>query len=136
MKSTDNKKLAAEWFEKAEEDRKSIEAILKENGAPSTACFLSQQMAEKYLKGFLIYKGEKIPKIHDLIKIFHLIKKIDVAINKLKEDVSLLNRYYITTRYPADVPEGFSIDLAIQAFKSAKRIKNWVLNRFWKSPNR
>ena len=37
-----NRKLATEWFEKGDDDEKSIEAILKENGAPSTACFLSQ----------------------------------------------------------------------------------------------
>lgn len=40
-----------EWWQKAAEDELSIQAILKENGAPSTACFLAQQMAEKYLKG-------------------------------------------------------------------------------------
>ena len=40
----------ASWFSKADEDELSVRAVLKE-GAPSTACFLSQQIAEKYLKG-------------------------------------------------------------------------------------
>ena len=40
-----NRKLFMEWFQKGDEDEKSIGAILKNGGASSTACFLSQQMA-------------------------------------------------------------------------------------------
>lgn len=124
-----NKKLTAEWFKKAEEDKMSIKAILKENGAPSTACFLSQQMAEKYLKGFLIFKENNAPKTHDLRALFNLIKKIESNIIKLEDDVTLLNQYYIATRYPADLPDGFSLSMAKEAFKAAQKIKNWTLGK-------
>lgn len=62
-----------EWFQKAEEDELSIQAILKENGAPSTACFLAQQMAEKYLKGLLVFYEQPFRKIHDLLKLESLL---------------------------------------------------------------
>jgi len=43
-----NELTAKEWIKKAGEDELSINAIIKnEGGAPSTACFLSQQAAEK-----------------------------------------------------------------------------------------
>ncbi|MEK6645737.1 MAG: HEPN domain-containing protein [Candidatus Firestonebacteria bacterium] len=54
--------LYQEWFVKAEEDELSINAILTEKGAPSTACFLAQQMAEKYIKGFLVFHKKEFPK--------------------------------------------------------------------------
>ncbi len=42
--------LYLEWFRKADDDELSLTVILREGGAPSTACFLAQQVAEKYLK--------------------------------------------------------------------------------------
>lgn len=53
------------WFGKADEDEISAQAVLK-NGSPSTACFLSQQIAEKYLKALLVFSNKPFPKIHDL----------------------------------------------------------------------
>ena len=126
-----NKKLAAEWLRKGDEDEMSIEAILKENGAPSTACFLSQQMAEKYLKGYLVHQGEKALKIHDLVILFNLVKKIDPAFTKFQKAIEILNRYYITTRYPADFPEGFSKDMAKEAFGLVQEIKNFVFDKIF-----
>ncbi|MBU4023138.1 HEPN domain-containing protein [Patescibacteria group bacterium] len=128
-----NKKLATEWFRKGDEDEKSIGAILKENGAPSTACFLSQQMAEKYLKGYLIYQGEKALKIHDLVILFNLVKKIDPAFRKFQKAIEILNRYYVTTRYPADFPEGFSKDTAREAFGFAQEIKDFIFNKIFEA---
>lgn len=58
--------LSGEWFEKAEEDALSLRAVLKE-GAPITACFLAQQMAEKYLKGLLAAHHVEFPKVHNLV---------------------------------------------------------------------
>ena len=54
MKSEGNKLNIQEWIAKAKDDELSIKAIIKEKAAPSTVCFLSQQMAEKYLKALLI----------------------------------------------------------------------------------
>jgi len=124
-----NRKLAAEWFEKGDDDEKSIGAILKENGAPSTACFLSQQMAEKYLKGYLVYQNKEVPKTHDLVMLFNLVKKIDLTFIKFQESVEILNRYYIITRYPADFPQGFSRDVAKEAFEITQAIKGFIFNK-------
>ena len=126
-----NKKLAIEWLRKGDEDERSIEAILKEDGAPSTACFLSQQMAEKYLKGYLVYQGEKALKIHDLVMLFNLVKKTDPVFMKFQEAIEILNRYYITTRYPSDFPEGFSKETAREAFGLAQEIKDFVFDKIY-----
>ena len=124
-----NKNLAQEWFEKAKDDERSIEAILKNGGSFSTACFLSQQMAEKYLKGFLVYHNKRFPKIHDLLDLSRRCEEIDPEFKHLKEDLLILNDYYIATRYPGDWPEKYSKKEAKEAQKKAKEIKQFILKK-------
>lgn len=116
------------WFHKAEEDELSTKNLLKEGGSFSTICFLCQQMAEKYLKGLLIFFNKSFPKIHDLLEIETLILKDYPEIKDLHEDFKVLNRYYTETRYPGDYPE-FTLKEAKEAFESAVKIKNWVLEK-------
>ncbi len=116
---------AEEWFKKAEDDALSVRAILKE-GAPSTACFLSQQLAEKYLKGLLVFHNKPFPKIHDLIELESLLIPVEKNIQNIHTDLVVLNRYYIETRYPGDYPE-FTMDEAREAFGAALRVKEFVL---------
>ena len=113
---------AEEWFKKAEDDALSVRAILKE-GAPSTACFLSQQIAEKYLKGLLVFHNKPFPKVHDLIELESLLIPVEKNIKDLHNDLVVLNRNYIETRYPGDYPE-FTADEAQEAFEAALRIKD------------
>ncbi|MEK7528677.1 MAG: HEPN domain-containing protein [Patescibacteria group bacterium] len=115
------------WFLKAEEDELSARAILDELGHPSTVCFLSQQIAEKYLKGFLVFHSRNFQKVHDLIQMETLIHEIHPAVHSLHEYLVNLNRYYIETRYPGDYPE-FSWKDAKKAFEDAISVKEFVLN--------
>ncbi|MBU1118842.1 HEPN domain-containing protein [Patescibacteria group bacterium] len=122
-----NELNALEWVNRAKDDERSIKAILKdESGAPSTACFLSQQMAEKYFKAFLVYSKEGFQKIHHLDRLLELCIEVDPTFSELTEDAILLNDYYIDTRYPGDVQE-FSFDEAREAFEMAQKIKEVVM---------
>lgn len=53
--ANNNLNIAKEWFARASDDELSCEALFKEKVSPGNICFLSQQMAEKYLKGLLSY---------------------------------------------------------------------------------
>ncbi len=121
--------LANEWFLKAKDDELSAKDILKDQkGAASTVCFLSQQMAEKYLKGYLVFKNKEFPKIHDLDKLVKLCANIDSRFVKIKTDAKFLSGFYIATRYPGDYPE-FTFKDAKKAFEKAIKIKKFVLNK-------
>ncbi len=117
-----------EWFEKAEEDEISIKAILKEMGSPSTVCFLSQQMAEKYLKGLLVFHNKSFPKVHDLLELETRLLQFEPEINEIHENIKTLNRYYIETRYPGDYPE-FDWEESKEAYQAAAQIKQFVLRK-------
>lgn len=116
-----------DWFKKAEEDEISTRAVLKE-GSPSTACFLSQQMAEKYLKGLLVFHGKEFQKVHDLAYLETLLLEVEPTIIQISDDLALLTDYSLKTRYPADQEE-FSFQEAKEAYESALRVKSFVLER-------
>lgn len=119
--------ILEEWIKKAGEDELSCKSILKHrDGAPSSVCFMSQQMAEKYLKGFLVYKEKYFPKIHDLKRILSLCKEIEKDFEKLNEEAVKLSEYCVETRYPGDYPEGISWKMAEEAFELANNVKNFV----------
>lgn len=132
-----NQKLQAEeWISKASEDEANAKSILTHrDGTPSGTCFLSQQMAEKYLKGLLIFYKKEFPKIHDLIALETLLLEVVSEIKDLHDDIKLLNRYYIETRYPGDYAE-FSWQDAEEAFGSATKIKEFVLKKIKASINK
>lgn len=116
-----------DWFKKAGEDELSVKAILRE-GAPSTACFLSQQMAEKLLKGLLVFYKKEFPKLHDLLKLKDLLLDVAPEISQLHDDLKLLNRYYTEARYPNDQEEFSKYD-AKNALEAAVRIEYFVLEK-------
>jgi HEPN domain-containing protein len=101
---------------------------LEEGGYYGTTCFLAQQMAEKYLKAFLVYRGWKLEKVHDLIKLLNECKKILPDFEDLKEECILLNDYYIETRYPLDTPVDYAKKEAREALAAAERIGRFVVN--------
>lgn len=128
MMLEDKEKNYLEWFKKAEEDELSADAILKAGGASSTACFLSQQIAEKYLKGLLVFNDKPFPKVHDLLELETLVLDLTPEIKDYEEDLDLLSTYYIETCYPGDYPE-FSRKEAEEALISARKIKEFVLRK-------
>lgn len=125
MPSDRPRQLYHEWLYKASEDELSIRAILKE-GAPSTACFLSQQMAEKYLKGLLLFHQQPLVKVHDLLQLETMMLTCEPDIITIHGHLTFLNRYYIETRYPGDFPE-FSLTEAKDAFAAAVAVKDFVM---------
>ena len=103
MKEENKKIIVARWVRKAREDELNIRSILRHrDGAPSGVCFLSQQMAEKYLKAMLIFYDLELMKIHDLIKLISLLENNAPGIKEIDEAAALLNQYYIETRYAGD----------------------------------
>ena len=117
-----------EQIKRADDDELSLEAIFKEGGAPNTACFLCQQMGEKYLKAFLVNKKKWYPKVHALDALWELCNKIDSSFEDIKKDAVFLNDFYVTTRYPGDYPT-FSMQDAKEAYEAALRIKDFVLKK-------
>lgn len=104
------KKDAERWIRFACEDLRMAELALAE-GIFNQVCFHAQQCVEKLIKGFIGYKGQVHPQTHKLIDLLSVIPKS--LLNELRNDILLLDRFYILTRYPdalpGSLPEGLPV---------------------------
>ncbi|MDR0598605.1 MAG: HEPN domain-containing protein, partial [Treponema sp.] len=61
-------------------------------------CFHCQQAAEKYLKGFLVFKGIEFPKTHDLAALLKLANTGDVDFSILLDKCLFLLPFGVEPR--------------------------------------
>ena len=114
------------WLDYAANDLKTAKISFNEDAILSSAFFLTQQCAEKALKGFLIYKKKPIRRTHDLVQILKECIKIEPAFSKIKDEVYSLNPFSITFRYPdlaLPFPDKTTLGVCI---KEAENILNLV----------
>lgn len=115
--------LADEWFNSALSDYAYAQLGLKEEVIFPQVALLSQQVAEKFLKGFLILNGVEPPRIHDLPKLLDECIKVSSELEKLRDACELLTGFYIESRYPPDIPN-YTKEEIIEAFEKAKSVKD------------
>jgi len=127
-----NKLLVNEWIARSGDDELNIKSILKHrDGTPANVCFLSQQMTEKYFKALLLSFSNNYPKTHDLSQLTILLEcYINSIAEDLKEEIIFLSPFYITSRYPSDIPiESFTWEMAEKASEATLKIKEFVLSK-------
>jgi HEPN domain-containing protein len=89
------------WVSKAEEDRLCIANNLAASVVPwLIVCFHAQQTAEKYLKAFLISRGTRVERTHDLEFLLGECEKHDPTLGSLLNDCQALSSYAVDSRYP------------------------------------
>lgn len=124
--SNTQRQLANEWFDAAISDYRYALVGLKENQVFPQVVFLSQQIAEKLLKGFLILHKIEPPRIHDLTKLLDECLKIEPSLEKLRDGCEVLTGYYIEVRYPPNIPDYTKTEIQ-EAFNHAKLVKEAVM---------
>lgn len=122
---SNKKQLAREWFDSGESDFLYAKSGLKEKIVFPQVAFLSQQVAEKFLKGFLVLNSTKPPRIHELPRLLDECVKINSNLENLRDACELLSGFYAETRYPPDIPK-FTKEEITKAFNDAKSVKNTI----------
>lgn len=103
MKEPD--KEAGRWLRQAEYDLKSARHS-SEGGFHAAACFQAQQAVEKGLKAYLYAQGERFVLGHSVAELCARCARVDDRFFALAQDVAVLDRFYIPTRYPNGLPGG------------------------------
>jgi HEPN domain-containing protein len=119
---------AAAWIKFASYDLKTARWELK-GKIFTSACYSSQQSAEKALKAFILAKNKVVPKVHSLDRLLSELKNIGVRVSQIEKAAQELDKYYISTRYPGQYggPEGMYDEKdAGSAINSAERILEFV----------
>lgn len=117
-----NKKLADEWFERAESDLLYARAGEKETQCHAVTCFLCHQAAEKVLKGLIVGLGGVPQKTHNLRLLLAKVKESFPEINFKEEEARRLEAFYIPSRYPGPVEQEFNGQDAKTALEMAGRL--------------
>lgn len=99
-----------DWLFHAFEDYLAADVLHKEEKLQSICVFHCQQCFEKSLKAFLLYKNKKLFDGHNLTWLCKQAAMIDTDFMRWLTKSTMLNRYYIETRYPADIPLTISYD--------------------------
>lgn len=121
--------LLQDWFRKGDLDIRRSN-ILIDNDDPEGAAFHLQQSIEKYLKGYLISRGWKLERIHDLEDL------LDYAVDYRKEFEEFrslcqeVTEYYIEERYPLLMTSELTRDevwLKVEkAMEFVVKVKEWL----------
>jgi HEPN domain-containing protein len=123
----DNREYIKEWFEKGSHDFIAGKLAFETGAITDTTVVLLQQAAEKYLKGYLISKGWRLKKTHDLVELIDAAAKYNSV---FKDHINLANQLtalYLQERYPSvpstDYPREEIASLIEQTEKLIKLIK-------------
>ncbi|MBN1338598.1 MAG: HEPN domain-containing protein [Bacteroidales bacterium] len=102
------KAITRDWLNFAEKDLLSCKKLLEEKSLTNIVAFHSQQTIEKCFKAILEENGIKVPKIHNLVRLFDMIENlVDFEIDE--KFLTFTDEVYIETRYPGDLgmlPDG------------------------------
>ena len=118
------------WLSQAVEDLRWANLLAQEGGW-HLACFLAQQVTEKALKAFLYAQGEEIVLGHSVERLCAAAARYRSEFSEKARRWSLLDGYYIPTRYPNGLPDGipadvYTQDAALGAVALAKEAVEWV----------
>ena len=118
--------LTIEWIDKAEADYATAGRELRVRNKPNydAVCFHAQQMAEKYLKGFLQEHRVPFRKTHNLIELLNLCLTLDATIDFQRPNLDFLNDYSVRYRYPGDWADRTQARQAFRAATSERGLGN------------
>jgi HEPN domain-containing protein len=125
------KKLVNDWIILAEKDVKTASIVINEKYLTNIVAFHCQQAIEKYFKAYILEHDKPLLKIHDLPKLYGIIKIIkDLEIDE--DLLSVINETYIEDRYPGELgllPDGMpSGEQAHDFLEFTKNIEEKIKN--------
>lgn len=93
-------RLPQDWFQKAKADLETVELLLAHGGDIQIAASHIQQALEKYLKGYLISKGWRLKRLHDLAALLDDAVAYDPGLERFRPACEEITAYHIQVRYP------------------------------------
>ena len=88
-----------DWLHIAERDFSRVERLLDIDDAQAAGFFL-QQAIEKFLKAYLLSKGWRLRRIHDLEALLNEAVRYDESFDAFREPCQTITTFNIIDRYP------------------------------------
>lgn len=126
-------KSSQKWLNFAKHDLDLAFLINRDSGFTDTVCYFCHQSVEKALKALLIGNGViDFPHIHNLKILFKQAIKFYPQLEEFELFAKELNKYYIETKYPADMPVDYSSGETEKAIEMAEEIYRFVEKKITK----
>jgi len=115
-----------QWTVLADKDFASAEHVAKTMWPipHEVVCFHCQQFAEKYLKAFLVLKGQDPPYIHDLARLAALCTAEHSEFARIMQKCVILTSYGSAARYPGGMQ--ITEEDMTRALQCAREIKAFL----------
>ncbi len=94
-----------DWLRIATKDLERVYRLLEVDD-PEAAGFYLQQSVEKFLKAFLLSRGWRLVRIHDLEALLDAALQYDSSLETFREPCQKIIAFYIVERYPFVVAAG------------------------------
>ena len=118
-----------DWLYKAEEDLHSARLLKSEEICQLCAAFHCQQCIEKALKAYILYQTNILHDGHNLTWLCKQAVKLDREFTEWLDESADLNRYYIETRYPTDIPVEIHETEVKRAYRMARTMYDFILDQ-------
>lgn len=120
--------IVQEWVDIAEGDFNTAQRELRARKKPNyaSACFHAHQIAEKYLKAFMLQQKLHFGKTHNLQELLETILAQKSDLELLRDALVILNQYGVRARYPGIIVGRAEAKEAVQV---AKQVRQFVRGR-------
>lgn len=115
-----------DWLFHAYQDLLAARMLIEDRRLFNPTVFHCQQAIEKSLKAFLLYKHRKLFDGHNLTWLCKQAALTDQSFTKWIGKSTLLNRFYIETRYPADIPEEIDRQLVEDILEATEDMMKFI----------
>ena len=122
-----------EWFKIGERDLVSAKILLHADAHVVPTAVLLQQACEKFLKGFLISKGWRLRKTHDLRILVDTAIEYNADFRGFMDLASKLSALYLAERYPPLPQAEYTKEELQQVQEEAEKLIN-LIKRLFESP--
>ncbi len=119
--NTDSKRYY-DWLFHAYQDLLAAKVLIKDKRLYDSVVFHCQQAMEKSLKGYLLYKTRRLFDGHNVTWLCKQAAMLDEGFKQWIGKSTSLNRYYIETRYPADIPTDISLETAMEILDATEEL--------------
>lgn len=97
-----------DWINASYDDYRAAQLLSTDPTLHNATAFHCQQCVEKALKGFILARSRQTVDGHNLTWLCRRAASIDAHFQQWMDESAALNRYYIETRYPTDIPTQIS----------------------------
>lgn len=118
--------MLEQWFSKGDHDFRAAEIVLDADGPYDTMGVLLQQAYEKHIKGYLLYKGWELKKIHDLRELTLRAAGFNPQFNEFLVTARRLSAIYLEERYPNESGESVSKNEATSLLKEVDKLISFI----------